>query len=105
MPRVWFTVRRLMFAVAVVAVVIAALRSRWIVCRSRADHYGRKEIEINGFIWMTTARNGSRYWKVSGKGPAELRREAKLNGHMQDACERAVWRPWLPVPPDPPGPE
>ena len=104
-PRLRFTVRRLMIAVAILAVSIRAIS--WVVeMRTRSASYDRRAFE---FAWRT-GHSGSgiitKDGRLVGLGENE-------NTRLEDAwaCKmaRKYWRlsdyPWLPVEPDPPPPE
>jgi hypothetical protein len=104
-PRLRFTVRRLMIAVAIVAVSISAIS--WVVeMRTRSTAYERRAIEFAG----STARGGSGFVTKDGRWVSKYDDE---NDWLRDAwaCKMAkrYWRlsdyPWLPVEPALPPPE
>ena len=94
LPRVRFTVRRMMVAVAAVALMSygVVLWRRASEYRGRADSYGIRVIMVD-----------------SGLSPDDLeRKNRRLNEYyesMQRKYDRAARYPWLPVAPDPPEPE
>ena len=83
-PRVRFTVRRLMVAVAIVAVVSAMLiRAAWF--RALSDHHRSRIILV---------------------GPPSPQLERTLyHMEMSNKYAKAASHPWLPVASDPPEPE
>lgn len=104
LPRVRFTVRRLMVVVAVVAVILVATRwsLRLKVYRSKAVEFARVA-EANQFY----SRDFAPY---DGQSPGDARKYEwyKLsefyNATLMKKYERAAHAPWLPVEPDPPAP-
>jgi hypothetical protein len=113
LPRVRFTVRRMMIAVAVGSIACAAIH--WIElrgeCRREAQwHEGVLEdletIRTNGF-YPYCSRGGSPVTHLEyNEATAPL--HARLVAHhdiMRRKYERAARWPWLPVEPDPPEPE
>jgi hypothetical protein len=92
-PRVRFTVRGLMVAVAAAAILIGAetMRRRSERFRGMAERFGLLERACRLFYWGpdTPVDNPKAFYY------ADLRRK----------YERAARRPWLPVAPDPPEPE
>ena len=78
-----FTVRRLMVAVAVLAVLLGVGRTFFL-----AVFYARMS-----------------YGHLSKKFTAKSRIEADYHGNLQEKYREAAARPWLHVPPDPPEPE
>jgi hypothetical protein len=103
MPRM--TTRRLMVAVAVVAVLIGAelMRQRWVICRRRAAYHAYE-------VWHL-ARNREFQLHAAARNPAlravllfDAERYRKgIAWHTAREAEnrRVVWRPWEPIPPDP----
>jgi hypothetical protein len=104
-PRLRFTMRRLMVAVAIIAVLIGA--GRWVVeMRTRSIAHSRRAREfasmIAGAISETQTTEGR--W---------IDRYDNENGRIIEAwagtLARKYWRlsdyPWLPVEPDPPFPK
>jgi hypothetical protein len=103
-PRLRFTVRRLMIAVAILALSIRTIT--WVgEMRTRSAEYEKR---ASKFGWMTSHAGSGGTWSNRGwVGIGE-----NENTHRQDewACKLAekYWRlsdyPWLPVEPDPPPP-
>jgi hypothetical protein len=91
LPRVRFTVRRLMVAVAVVGITLGALAA----CRSRSARF--REIRDRHRAAMI----------VGFEAPGEAAPAARLDWHraIERKYEYAARHPWLPVAPDPPEPE
>ena len=89
------TIRRLMVAVAVVAVVLALFE--WMGRRGR--HFGRlayenrTQAELNEVSWAVGNRN------------LPYRTLAAHRRKLQEKYERAARYPWLTVAPDPPEPQ
>jgi hypothetical protein len=105
LPRLRFTVRRLMIAVAIVALLMGG--SLWIVqMRTRSASYRQRAFEFA----VMTARSGSGILTKDGRWVSRYDNE---NDWLRDAwaCKLAekYWGlshyPWLPVEPDPPPPE
>jgi hypothetical protein len=96
LPRVRFTVRRLMVAVAVAAVVLGGLAYAARLAQLRRLYY-RRATEL-------------RYAEQTYRHPSyrdEVQDVAAANrlGQMAEKYEKAADRPWLPVAPDPAEPE
>ena len=105
LPRVRFTVRRLMAAVAILALSLWAIL--WVVeMRTRSIAYERRALEFG----LMTARMGSGLVTSDGRWVSKYDDENDWR-HDAWACMLAAkyWRlsdyPWLPVEPDPPPPE
>lgn len=103
-PRVRFTVRRLMIAVAILALTIRAVV--WVgEMRKLSAEYERRAFEFG----LSTARLRSGVQRSDGSMASRYDDE---NNYREDAwaCKLAekYWRlsdyPWLPVEPDPPPP-
>jgi len=101
LPRPRFTVRRLMTAVAVAGIMLAALsgleRRRAEYDRTFRYHYNR----INSHLYIE-----SYFLGIADDPREEESRDAKSAYHQMMARKyrTATARPWLPVPPDPPEP-
>ncbi len=133
LPRVRLTVRRMMVVVAVVAVALAGglTYRRWAVYRERAAGHahaeqlarfllgggiavirgadGRVE-EVNGPVAVRTSEAGGGLTEfmilpTPGYDAVALGRRAAYHARLRRKYERASARPWLPVEPDPPGPQ
>ena len=100
-PRVRFTVRRLMVAVAVVGSMIAFIELRKREFTALADdHYAKQVVEV------ACSKGGSIYEKRSGGMATEIERNADVWHRLLESKYRyAAAHPWLPVAPDPPVPE
>jgi hypothetical protein len=100
MPRIRFTVRRLMLAVAVVAIIIAAVfwTQRLMVLRKvylgKAAAYAYYEGIAKQETHKRLGRDGSGYPFYPEYFTA-----------MRAKYEHAAQCPWLPIAPDPPAPE
>ena len=96
-PRVRFTVRRLMIAVAVVGIILGP----YTTCRNRAArfdercewHYRRIDELLRGVYYGDDAA-----WR-------RVAARAAWHTEMHEKYDLASRRPWLPVAPDPPEPE
>ncbi len=115
MPRFRFTVRRMMFAVAIMAVFLAALSPFWRYARFVAsrDYHGSRivsrTIRQDGATLLVSRQNIIIY-KYDAIGPTSQqsqRQQAEQHwrSEMYQKYERAARHPWLPVAPDPPEPE
>ncbi len=100
-----YTVRRLMVAVAILALSLRAIL--WLVeMRTRSAAYQRRAWEIG----LMTARSGSGILTSDGRWVG-IGEDENTRLHDAWACKLAekYWRlsdyPWLPVEPDPPPPE
>ena len=103
-PRPRITVRRLMIAVALIALGMGVGRVAWlgITYRRRADwHAVRHEIARDRVVWAERMV-GRGYLAPGAKLAAES--EADYHAALGRKYEHAAARPWLPVEPDPPGP-
>lgn len=115
-PRVRFTVRRMMMAVAVAAVLFAGvieLPRLWALRRQYlgfAEKYGYWETRVNGAVGI---RQEITYYSIRlPRGPepsparlARMKAEAAYYARLRAKYERAARYPWLRVEPDPPLPE
>ena len=98
MPRLRFTVRRMMAAIVVVAILLGAglelVRRRERILRMSEAHVGFAGLE--GTLDVTD--EGPAYFGLKtekGRWHEFMRRKYDYYGH----------HPWLPVPPDPPEPD
>jgi len=98
-PHVRFTVRRLMVAVAIVAVVIAAWRRREHF-RGWANEYGRRAA-----VPCTVPPFEPEAIVAWEKWYDRLMRRSRYHSDLRLKYESASDHPWLPVAPDPPEPE
>jgi hypothetical protein len=99
LPRVRFTVRRIMLAVAVVAIVLGGLRL-WCLSahyRALAEVHRQKADEV---VRGTYAGPGGSYHLEWCAWPSPNK---EYHLRLKENYERAASRPWLPVEPDPPG--
>ena len=109
LPRVRFTVRRIMAAVGLVGMTLAV----GVECKRRADRF-RSSAEshrsrIDAMLWGANSYysghelDRGRFWHADGK-EFTLRELDRLDWHrrLQGKYLRAARRPWLPVEPDPP---
>ena len=113
-PSLRFTVRRMMVAVAVIAVLLSAgiVGRRWVDFSMRARSHAAQ-------AWGNSVEVGNSYQLAyddirSGNGQASARQYAEEGAFWReqalyhDALRRkyqgAMWRPWAPVAPDPPPP-
>jgi hypothetical protein len=115
MSRGRFTVRRLMVAVALVAVFFGGmieLPRLWILRRQYlglAEKYGYWETRINGAV---NIRQEITYYSIhQPRGPepsparlAQMKAEASRYAGLRAKYQRAAMLPWLSVAPDPPPP-
>jgi hypothetical protein len=99
-PRVRFTVRWLMGAVAIVAAIMGGvdLWQRSVFYRSKVAHHARMERSSLFLFWV-------------GNKPNDLKELPRVNrawtehhAALRRKYERAAARPWEYVPPDPPDP-
>ncbi len=104
LPRVRFTVRRMMVAVAIVALLLAwmQMQKRMVELRKSYEfqsalHGGEEVVEREGGLFIRF-RGGRREVKPNA-------RRAAYHAAMRRKYERAARYPWLPVAPDPPMPE
>ncbi len=115
-PRVRFTVRRMMVAVAIVAFALAlalggvrwGVRMLWLsqkYQRLARDHeiaeYDDKGSEVRLRNLAALQGPNNNYERVA----ARIQRRAEYHGRMRAKYMRAAYRPFLPVAPDPPEPE
>lgn len=113
--RMRFTVRRMMIAVALVAVLMASaieLPRLWVLRRQYlglAEKYGYWEIRLNGSVAI---RQDLSYYSTSQpRGPepsparlAEMKDQAAYYARQRAKYEHAARYPWLTVAPDEPVP-
>lgn len=133
LPRVRFTVRWLMVAVAFVALALGVevTRRRWAEFRQRAKSYAAMEQYERSLLdgWSTVVRREDgravairgpiaiqvpshrggydeiRVTPTPGYDAANLRLRADYHARLKRKYERATRYPWLPVAPDPPEPK
>jgi hypothetical protein len=115
LPRVRFTVRRLMVAVAVIALLSGGevARRRWVFCKQRAA--GHRSLQ-NDLITMAVSRERSiQAARGSGRAGDTLpllwkamaandRLRAGHHAAMAGEFQRAASRPWLGIPEERPEP-
>ena len=109
------TTRRWMVAVATLATLLTAgiTGQRWVVLQERARHFANQ-------AWANSLEAGNSFELAyddvrSGNGEKSAlgfardayfwRRRALHFDSLRRKYEGAMWRPWLPVAPDPPEPE
>jgi hypothetical protein len=108
-PRLRFTLRRLMIAVAIVGFALEGgiIGCRWSEYRSLALR--NKESEQYALIKMAWYRDHGHERCVTGRMLETVKTayqaDAKYYGFLKLKYEYAMTRPWLPVSPDPPEPE
>ena len=115
MPRFRFTIRRMMVAVAIVAILLAAgiiLAQRSAAYRDRAARHAFAEWLLDSEAKM---RRATPLAGIEGPGAALLKTfpndhdrtaaQAAYQAAMRAKYERAARYPWLPVARDPPEPE
>ena len=113
LPRVRFTMRRMMIAVAIAGLISggAAIGRRWQSLRARAVYHATEEWRMRtlvrgGFLHETDAAGRRKRREVNDGADRERARELVLyHALMNDRYQRAARRPWLSVPTDPPEPE
>jgi hypothetical protein len=97
-PRVRFTVRRLMVAVAVVGVILGT----YVTCLARAARFHeRSESHLFRALDLVHDAGGG----VDEAARSRLNLHVAWNEEMFVKYDRAARFPFLPVPPDPPEPE
>jgi hypothetical protein len=133
LPRGRLTVRRMMIAVAVIALAFEAFLWAERIRARQASYRGWAAVHArHAQRWLTLARRnedqpdnpklpptlmadpefrahwekGVAAWRIQ-RGPiiGAQRRNAAYHASLADKYERATSRPWLPVPPDPPEPK
>jgi hypothetical protein len=110
LPRVRFTVRRLMVAVAILAVVFGVtlesirLGRRWAYYHRRAAYYEQSE-ELFRFIGrgerQAAASTSGQAAKRSLQQAAECELRVPFYAELKRRHRYAEWRPWTSLPPDP----
>ena len=113
LPRVRFTVRRMMVAVAVFGLLFGAgvTRQRWAYNRSMVNYHANEERRMRLLLsggWITeTDEAGTRKKLRVGRNIEREPVQQRLMYHilMGDRYQRAARRPWLAVAPDPPEPK
>ncbi len=102
MPRM--TTRRLMVAVAVVAVLIGAelMRQRWVICRRRAAYHAYEgwRLARNGEVQLSGAARNPAMRAVLLFDAERYRKGTAWHTAREAENRRVVWRPWEPIPPD-----
>ncbi len=110
-PRVSFTVRRMMVAVAVVALLIGIARlwrTRQLYLEKAADHAGFRALVLRSpltIAYWESRWSDQHEGKPAGPGgPPFVPARAAYHEAMRLKYERAARYPWLSVPSDPPAP-
>ena len=102
MPRVRFTLRWQMIAVAVVCIAMA-YGARWSAYQQRADRYDHQADAVQEFAREITRQSGGcGSWVFNGKSPEDFSKVVVARRLMSDECRRAAWRPWVVLSPEPP---
>ena len=122
LPRVQFTLRRLIYEVAALAVVLALLRGvgSWLEVEQQRKFYRRQSARYAGWerFWAHDAETLEQWIRESkGAGPtayaeraawkprgAWKREVARYYASLKRKYRSAADHPWLPVAPDPPFP-
>ncbi len=100
LPRVRFTVRRMMVAVAVVGTAFGSSVVLW----RRAERFRRLAADHGMFrVRVNDGPECSMWFKVDGDTTSPVRDEWRRA--LAEKYDRAARYPWLPVAPDPPEPE
>jgi hypothetical protein len=108
LPRVRFTVRRMMIAVAVVAILIGVgLQVKGLYQRF---HECSRQASTHGFYGECLDRLANEWAQKDDRIESltqakRLRLLAEYQRRIKAKYEAAKWRPWIDVEPDPPGPE
>jgi hypothetical protein len=111
MPRLRFTIRRMMVAVAIMSVASAAAILFWrhLVLSERADYHEMMERvqaeRVRGLEELALAASTS---EVADRVRADATIEAKIrdrHARLKGKYRHLARHPWLPVAPDPPEPE
>jgi hypothetical protein len=108
LPRVRFTVRRIMTAVAVAACILGGIRLQQLAAgyQERSSHFAHRMLMekvgcyFDDVILDAAAREKSRRKYTDLSHRRYLRYQS-----LGEKYERAARYPWLPVEPDPPEPE
>jgi Tfp pilus assembly protein PilE len=106
-----FTLRGMMIAVAVIAVLtwIAQAASRWSYYRTRAEHHAAELRNLNAdLVPALEFRREMGYFPGCALGQTLFERvwdEAEWHARLKSKYELAATRPWRSVEPDPPPPE
>jgi hypothetical protein len=102
MPRLRFTLRWQMIAVAVVCLVMA-YGARWRAIQQRADRYDHQADAVLEFAREITSQSGGcGSWVIHGKSPEDFYKVVEARRLMSIECRRAAWRPWVVLSPEPP---
>ena len=119
LPRVRFSVRRIMIAVAVAAVGLSVLLTcrrhaeyrRWFDAYDHDSNFIRKTIWLNEQRVEVLRRRGMRDPREAAEAVAitedlrKVRRTAEQLEQLRQKYETAMWRPWSLLEPDTPPPE
>jgi hypothetical protein len=125
LPRVQFTVRRMMVAVAIVAAMFAIQRmyQHWSRCQRRSAYHDQRRA-----IFTSLADNGVKVFDIAIAIPNHastklgmalglldqqngeervhsLAESIQYHTDMREKYDRVAWYPWSPIMPDPPPPE
>lgn len=100
LPRVRFTVRRLMVATAIVACIVRV----GVELEPRRARFVRRAV---GCLRRENLASSSAFRLRESGDPSYFRaaRRAEFYGRLREKYELAAEHPWLPVWPDPPAPE
>jgi hypothetical protein len=107
LPRLRFTVRRMMIAVAIAGIVAWGVKLRRFAAsyRARADICERRELSVwRGCYFDFVSRTEEERVLRHAEDYAAQKLMADHYAHMQAKYDRAARYPWLPVASDPPLP-
>jgi hypothetical protein len=109
-PRMQFTLRRMMLAVAGAAVMIWGVQttSRWRLYRARAQHHALEHARLSAELAPALAFK-QKHDSFPGCALSQAWLEtacerAEWNALLTTKYQRAAFHPWLPTEPDPPEP-
>lgn len=102
LPRVRFTIRRMMITVAVVSILVWAVKLHQIADSHRARAYRSKQHWGAAWRGMYQKTDGS-YSSILGNENRDL--HMFYYRSLKEKYERAARYPWISVAPDPPEPE
>jgi hypothetical protein len=108
LPLVRFTVRRMMAAVAVLALFFGILEREFRFQRLAEYHFLRAfpSIGADDHGGMLVTSDGEKtVWVEAATGTPITRARARWHEILQDKYRKAARYPWLPIDPDPPKPK
>jgi hypothetical protein len=103
-PRVRFTVRWMMVAVAVLAVLFSVAERHFRFQRLGDYHFRKQFVDVGCFGMMVTRDGEKTVWVEASTATPITLAEARWHGALHEKYQKAARYPWVSVEPDSPKP-